>query len=169
MNHSTHSQSPPLSHEFNLMLVSCSTVKNTIQSLSTKTGSLDPLPTYMIKNYVDLLSPVITNIVKQSLSTGEFLSPLRLSHVRPCLKKENLDKEIFKNYRPVANIPFLSKVIEKVAATQVYNYLQSYNLLPTMQCTYRKHHYTDTTLLCLTNDILRTIDSRQDVVLPSPS
>ena len=112
------SPSPPLAHEFNLMRVSCSTVKNTIQSLSTKTCSLDPLPTYVIKNYVDFLSPVITNIVNQSLSTGEFPSPLKLSHVRPRLKKDNLDKEFFKNYSPVANIPFLSKVIEKVAATQ---------------------------------------------------
>ena len=107
-----------MAHEVNLMRVSCSTVKNTNQSLSTKTGSLDPLPTYVIKNYVDLLSPVETNIVNQSLSTREFPSPLSLSRVRPRLKKDNLDKEIFKNYRPVVNIPFLSKVIEKVAATQ---------------------------------------------------
>ena len=96
------------------MRVSCPTVKNTIQSLSTKTGPLDPLPTYVIKNYVDFLSPVVTNKVSQPLSTGEFRSPLKLSHVRPRLKKDNLDKEIFKNY----HIPFLSKVIEKVAATQ---------------------------------------------------
>lgn len=121
VNHSMQSQSPPLAHKFNLMRVSCSTVKNTIQSLSTKTGSLDSLPTYVITNYVDFLSPVITNIVNQSLSTGEFPSPLKLSHVRPRLKKDNLDKEIFNNYRPVANFPFLSKVIEKVAATQAYN------------------------------------------------
>lgn len=165
VNHSTHSQSPPLAHEFNLIPVSCSTVKNIIQSLSTKIGSLDPLPTYIIKNYVDLLSPVITNIINQSLSTVQFPSPLKLSHVRPRLKKDNHDKEIFKKYRPVANIPFLSKVIEKVAATQAYNYLESYNLLPNMQSAYRKHHSTETTLLRLTNDILRTIDRLGDVVL----
>ena len=143
------------------MRVSCSTVKNTIQSLSTKTGSLDPLPTYVIKNYVDFLSPVITNIVNQSLSTGEFRSPLKLSHVRPRLKKDNLDKEIFKNYC----IPFLSKVIEKVAATQAYSYLETYNLIPTMQSAYRKHHSTETTLLRMTYDILRTTERRQGVVL----
>ena len=85
------------------MPVSCSTVNNTIQSLSTKTCPLDPFPTFVIKNYADLLSPMITNIVNQSLTTGEFPSLLKLSHVRPHLKKDNLDKEIFKNYRPVAN------------------------------------------------------------------
>ena len=104
-------------------------------------------------------------LVNQSLEKGEFPSLLKLSHVRPRLKKDNLDKEILKNYRPVANIPFLSKVIEKVVATQTYNYLEAYNLMPTMQSAYRKHHSTETTLLRVTNDILRTIDCRQDVVL----
>ena len=104
-------------------------------------------------------------LVNQSLEKGEFPSLLKLSHVRPRLKKDNLDKEILKNYRPVANIPFLSKVIEKVVATQTYNYLEAYNLMPTMQSAYRKHHSTEKTLLRVTNDILRTIDRRQDVVL----
>ena len=145
VNHSMQSQSPPLAHEFKLMRVSGSTIENTIQSLSTKTGSLDPLPTYVRKNHVNFLSSVIANIVNQSLSTGEFPSPLKLSHFRPRPKKDNLDKEIFKNYRPVANIPFLSRGIEKVAATQAYNYLETYNLILTMQSAYRKHRSTETT------------------------
>ena len=145
--------------------VSCSSVKNIIQSLPTKTCSLDPLSTFVIKNYEHLLSPMIPNIVNQSLTTGEFPSVLKLSHVRPHLKKDNLDKEILKNYGPVANIPFLRKVIEKFVATQTYNYLEAYNLMPTMQSTNRKHNLTETTLLHVTNDIIRTIDRRQDVVL----
>ena len=65
----------------------------------------------------------------------------------------------------MANTPFLSKVIEKVAATQAYNYLETYNLILIMQSAYRKHHSTETTLLRMTNDILRTINRRHDVVL----
>lgn len=48
---------------------------------------------------------------------------------------------------PVANNPLLSKVIEKAVATQTYNYLEAYNLMPTMQSAYRKHHSMETTLL----------------------
>ena len=90
---------------------------------------------------------MITNIVSRSLMTGEFPPPLKLLHVRPRLKKDNHDKEILKNYRPVSNILFLSKVIEKVVAIQTYNYLEAYNLMPTVQSAYRKHHSTETTLL----------------------
>ena len=50
------------------------------------------------------------------LTSGEFSSALRQSLIRPILKKPDLDKDIFKNYGPVANIPFLAKVIEKVVA-----------------------------------------------------
>ena len=165
VNHSMQPQRRTLAYEFTMTPVSCSTVKNTIQSLSNKTCSLDPIPTFVIKNYADSISPIITNIVNQSLITGEFPSLLKLSHVRPRLKKDNLDKEVLKNYRPIVNIPFLSKVIEKVVATQTYNYLEAHNLMPTMQSAYRKHHSMETTLLRVTNDILRAIDRRQDVVL----
>ena len=90
-----------------------------IQSLSTKICSLDSLPTFVRKNYADLLPPLITEIVNRSMTTGNFPSFLKLSHVRPRLQKGNinLDKEILKNYRPVAKIPFLSKVIKKVVVT----------------------------------------------------
>ena len=68
-------------------------------------------------------------------TTGEFPSLLKLSHVRLRLKKDNLDKVTLKNYRPVVGVTFKS-IIQGA-----------------------------TTLLRVTNDILRTIDRRQDVVL----
>ena len=98
VNHSMQPQRRTLAYEFTMTPVSCSTVKNTIQSLSNKTCSLDPIPTFVIKNYADSISPIITNIVNQSLIAGEFPSLLKLSHVRPRLKKDNLDKEVLKNY-----------------------------------------------------------------------
>ena len=96
---------------------------------------------------------LITNIVNQSLTTREFPFLLKLSHVRPLLKKDNLDKDILNNYRPVANIPSLTKVIEKFVATQTHSYVEAYNLMPTMHSAYRKHHSTETTLLRVTNGI----------------
>ena len=36
--------------------------------------------------------------------------------IRPLLKKSGLDKEVLKNYRPVSNLSFISKVLEKVVA-----------------------------------------------------
>lgn len=87
VNHLMQSQSPTLAQEFNLMPVSCWTPFSLFpqkQVFSTTS--------HAIRNYADFLSPVITSIVNQSLSTGEFPSPFKLSHVRPRLKKDNLEK-----------------------------------------------------------------------------
>ena len=80
-------------------------------------------------------------------------------------KKPDLDKETLKNYRPLANISFLSKVIEKAVAIQTYSYLNTHDLLPNFQSAYRQYHSTETALIRVTNDILVTVDSNVDVVL----
>ena len=103
--------------------------------------------------------------VNESLLTCVFPTCLKQSLIRPLLKKPDLDQEILKNYRPIANIPFLAKIIEKVIALQAYSYLETNKLMPPLQSAYRKNHSTETALLRVLNDILTTLDHRQDVVL----
>ena len=51
--------------------------------------------------------------------TGIVPAEFKTAHIRPLLKKKNLDKQSLKNYRPVSNLPFLSKILEKVIANQL--------------------------------------------------
>ena len=85
--------------------------------------------------------------------------------IRPVLKKSDLNKDVLKNYQPVANIPFLAKGIEKVVMVQTHSHLEDNLLMPSMQSAYRKHHLTETALLQVMNDVLRTVDCQRDVVL----
>ena len=55
------------------------------------------------------LLPIFTNLINSSLLSGFYPSGLKLSYIRLVLKKHNLDKENTNNYRPITNIPFLSK------------------------------------------------------------
>ena len=73
-----------------------------------------PVSLSMIKQNIDIFVPYITKLVNESLSSGCFPDSLKVSYIRPLIKKPNLDKEIFKNYRPVANLKYLGKVIERV-------------------------------------------------------
>ena len=63
-----------------------------------------------------------------SLSTGIFPEPLKTAIVKPLLKKSTLDCTSFKNFRPVSNIAFMSKVIEKVIALQLHSHMTRHNM-----------------------------------------
>ena len=81
------------------------------------------------------------------------------------LKKPSLNKNELKNYRPVANLPFISKVIEKCAVSQVVNHVNEHNLAEPLQSAYKALHSTETALACVQNDFLRAIDNQQAVFL----
>ena len=70
-----------------------------------------------------------------------------------------------KNYRPVSNLPFLSKIIEKAAVQQMNQHMTENDLHESNQSAYRKNHSTETALLKIFNDILCAVDSKQCVLL----
>ena len=55
-----------------------------------------------------MILPVITDIVNRSLDCAVMPEMLKIVQIRPHLKKANLDDEIFKNFRPVSNLAFVS-------------------------------------------------------------
>ena len=89
-----------------------------IKNSPTKSCSLDPLPTWLLKK-TDTLLPTITQIINKSLASGTFPTSFKSALVRPLLKKTNLDTEVLRNCRPVSNLQYTSKVLEKVVAAQL--------------------------------------------------
>lgn len=145
--------------------VSAVDVVKFIQASPTKGCPLDPAPTWLLKECVLLLAPAITRIVNSSFVSSHFPSTLKKALVTPLIKKPSLDADVYANYRPVSNLSFLSKLLERVAVHQLQEYLSQNNLLPVTQSAYRKHHSTETALLRVQNDILRAVDKHQEVFL----
>jgi len=85
--------------------------------------------------------------------------------VNPLLKKSTLDTEQLKNYRPISNIPFVAKVLEKVVAKRLSTYMTENNLHEIYQSAYKANHSTETALLRVSNDILLKLDTKQCVIL----
>ena len=90
---------------------------------------------------------------------------LKQAVIRPLLKKPSLDYQEFKNFRPISNLTFLSKVIEKVVALQLVDYIDNNGLCEVFQSAYLAHHSTETALLRVYNDIAMSIDNQKSVVL----
>ena len=76
------------------------------------------------------------------------------AHVTPILTKSSLDKEVFKDYRPVSNLNFISKILERVVAVQLQNHLNEAGLMTGFQPVYNKGHSTESALLNIQNDLL---------------
>ena len=73
-----------------------------------------------------------------SLSRGKVPASHKESIAIPLLKKQSLDPDVLSNYRPVSNLPQLSKTLENVVAN---------NMSDIYQFAYRKHNSTETALL----------------------
>ena len=134
--------------EFNL-LSQCE-VRATILSSIEKSCPLDPIPTTLLVKHLEELLPSDTRIINLSLDTGYFTDQWKLALVRPLLKKDGLEP-VLKNYRPVSNLQYISKLVETVVARQLQKYLSSNNLFPVYQSAYRHHHSKETALLKVVN------------------
>ena len=145
--------------------VSKDDVKRVITNLSSASCSLDPVKTALAKQCLDILLPLYTKIVNSSLESGVFPLDLKTAIIRPALKKKHLDGNNLKNYRSVSNIPFLSKVIEKCAITQLDNYMTKHHMHELHQSSYRVGHSTETALTRINSDITCELDRGRGVIL----
>ncbi len=139
-------------------------VRRLIQKSPTKTCDLDPLPTDLVKQCLDLLLPTITRIMNLSLSGGCFPSQFLCAIVLPLLKKLGLEI-IFPSYRPVSNLAFLSKLSERAVAEQFVTYCDDNSLKELLQSAYSQYHSTETALTKVQNDILLAMDDKKVVFL----
>ena len=80
-------------------------------------------------------------------------------------KKNNLDQNILKHYRPVSNLSFLSKILEKVVLNQINTHLTKHNLKGSFQSAYKVKHSTETALLKVSSDLLASTDAGKVSVL----
>ena len=105
--------------------------------------------------YYQSLLKIMINL---SLDSGEFADDWKCGLINPILKKPGLDL-LYKNYRPVSNLQYVSKLTEKVVFNQVYDHMVSNAIFPALQSSYRQFHSTETTLIKVMNDILLKMNS----------
>ena len=145
--------------------ISADDLKKIILDAPTKSCQLDPLPTFILKECIDTLLPIICKIINVSLSSSKVPELFKKAIITPLIKKPGLDKNVLKNYRPVSNLPFLSKILEKVVAKYLIAHKRENSLDEPLQSAYRKDHSTETALVHVQNNILRALDDSKCVFL----
>ena len=104
------------------------------------------------------LAPFVTELFNRSLLTGTVPQAFKAAFITPIITKEGLDAADVKSYRPISNLTVLSKLLERLVAGQMKDYIDKYHLLPDFQSAYRIHHSTETAVLKVSSDILQAVD-----------
>ena len=81
------------------------------------------------------------------------------------LKKTSLPKNELKNYKPVSNLRFIFKILEKVVANRLQAHIKNNHLSNPLQSAERKHHSTKSALLKVYNDIIISMDQGEVTAL----
>ena len=139
-------------------------VKKLVMSSKTTSCDLDPIPTRLLKDHITLLTPIITKIINLSLQTGEFPNEWKFAFVKPLLKKPGLATTL-KNYRPISNLSFISKITERAVISQHKEHMEQNCLLPVMSSAYRQGHSTESALLKVQADILHNMEQQRVTLL----
>ncbi len=139
-------------------------VKKIVLNSPNKYCELSPIPTNLFRECIDEILPLLTKIINLSINLGDMPMSLKKAIITPLLKKLGLDL-VQKNYRPVSNLAFLSKLIERVVALQLVDHLLDNGLMDKFQSAYREGHSIETALLRVQNDILMELDKGNVVML----
>ncbi len=125
---------------------------------NTSSCGSDNIPLRFIKESLPAIITYLTCIINTSIVTGIFPERWKHAIVVPIFKTGDVMEP--KDYRPISLLPIISKVLEKVVASQLTSHLESNQLLSTTQHGFRPKLSTESALLKLSNTLFETIDKR---------
>src|SRR5664279_2541076 len=130
-----------------------------LKKVPSKHGRLDPVPTWLVKQVSSVIAPVITNMCNASFDQRVLPASQKKAITVPLLKKPTLDSSDLNSFRPISNLSFVSKIVERVADSRFVEHVEKYSLFPVFQSAYRVHYSTETALVRLHNDMVSVIDN----------
>ena len=131
---------------FQLKSIHPDTIELILSNLkNSKSSGLDSIDTFILKLAGPNIIPALTHIINLSIGTQQFPSSWKIAKVIPLFKKDNPLNP--KNYRPVAILPILSKILEKAVFIQIIDYLDYNQLIHPSHHGFRAAHSTTTGLI----------------------
>ena len=141
------------------------TVKECILNSAPKSCEHDPIPSKLLVECLDSITPSLSDLFNPSLASGIFPQCFKSALVTPILKKRCLDHNDLINFRPVSNLCFIAKIQEKLVLSQVSTYLNFRSLYNTRQSAYSPGYSTETALLKVVDDLFLSLNKGSISVL----
>ena len=134
-----------------------------VSHFRTQARGDDGIPQSVIAKALPTIVPYLTKLFNASLARGVFPHSWKKARIM-ALKKVPVPSSP-SDFRPIALLSFLSKVLEKLAHDQMIFFLNSKGLFDTFQTGFRKHHSTQSALIKLTDDIKMGIEGKKVTLL----
>jgi hypothetical protein len=150
-----------------LQRVSTTDVVKLVGKMPNKSSPRDFLPTSLLRSCIDIFALVIAHLANLSFASGQFPSIYRTAQVLPLLKKQGLDQSNLVNYRPISNLSTISKIIERLALSQLRPHLLALKNFNPLQSGYRPAYSTETALLRNLDSCYSAMDNKRQTALIS--
>ncbi len=125
---------------------------------SKATGD-DGIPVRLLKLASHTCSIIICHIINMSIKHN--VVPIEWKCAVVTLLYKDGDRSVASNYRPISILPALSKILERVVYTQMYNHIDRNKILSNAQFGFRKGHSMSTCILSLLNKIYKNIEKKE--------
>ena len=139
-------------------------LKEIIKSFGIKTSPEDPIPADVLNSVIDVALPCLMKLVNRSLSEGS-MECVKSSVIDPTLKNLKLDSDVNKNYRPVNNLVFFSKLTERVVKKRTNKHMTVNALHSDNQFAYKQYHSTETMMLGISDEVLMGFEKNQCTIV----
>lgn len=128
------------------------TIKEIVSKMDPKTSKdMYGLSNKWVKQIVNSIALPLTHTFNLSLLNGEVPTQMKVAKVIPIFKQG--DDTLPNNYRPISLLPIMSKLLEKIVANQLTNYLQINNILFDHQYGFQAKKSTVHPMIHLINEI----------------
>ena len=134
-----------------------------VRSIKTNACGVDGISAFFLKLGIEHSVYAFTNIINTSILYKKFPNRWKNALVKPLPKTNN--PASVSDYRPISLLPTFSKVIEKLIAKQMIEYLKDTNYFDNLQSAYKPSHSTITALLNVTDDIYECLENSELVFL----
>ena len=147
--------------------VTAAEVLKLLHSAPPKSSRMDTVPTSLLLAVSETFSEIIAYLANLSFSEGRFPTKFKSASVTPLLKSDHLDKTAPASYRPISNLNFISKILERLFLQRFQPHILASPNFNKHQSAYRPGHSTETALLLLLDNIFHAADSGKSTLLVS--
>lgn len=157
-------QGPTCNGSMFFEFVSPEEIVNIINDLDpTKAAGSDMIPAKIVKELKDVLVDPLTHLVNKIIEDASYPDSLKYAIIKPLHKKG--DKHSISNYRPIALLPIINKIVEKVIINRMQEFLTTNGINDKEQYGFKKQIGTNDAILKLSNQLSIFLDRGECVII----